>query len=274
MNLKRIVEQAEATIQYYDLGRDFSSFTRAMDMTTEQVKNRFEQAIAAKLNGKKIRARASRGYKQFEKDYEINVVNVSLDDYYDNYVVVARGADGKEYFLKPGFKVQILGAAEAEKQEAEPEKKQLEPPKPQPPQQSQLQQLPQQTPQATPQQTPQGSVKEIDGDGETEIVKKYPIEAIEKDLQSWLPRLLMTRVENLKQYIPQHGVSRTKGRRTVVSYGVAIPITDIPGLTADQIKHELSQASRFDDIEKLYTLEKFDVRNGKYVIIIKMITNY
>lgn len=121
----------DASAQYYDLGKDFSSFTQAMDTATETVKTRFEQAIASKLKGKKIRARASRGYKQFEKDYEIDVVNVSLDDYYDNYVVVVKGSNNKEYFLKPGFKVQIIGSAEAPEQE-KPKQPQPQQPPPQP----------------------------------------------------------------------------------------------------------------------------------------------
>lgn len=273
MKLKRIVEQQEAASQYYDLGRDFSSFTRAMDTTTEEVKNRFEQAIASKLKGKKIRARASRGYKQFEKDYEINVASVSLDDYYDNYVVVVRGTNGKEYFLKPGFKVQILGAAEAEKQEPQPQQTQEPEPQKQPAQPPQPQQPPQQAAPTQPQQEP---VKETDGQaGGTEIMRKYPVESIEKDLQLWLPRLLMNRNANMKQYISQQGVSRTKGRRTVASYGITIPVDELPGLSADQIKQELSQTYKLGgDIENIYSLEKFDVRNGKYVILIKKIMNY
>ena len=274
MKLKRILEQQEAS-QFYDLGKDFSSFTQTMDTTTEDVKNRFEQAIATKLKGKKIRARASRGYKQFEKDYEIDVVSVSLDDYYDNYVIVVKGNNGKEYFLKPGFKVQIIGTAEAPKAEQPPQ--QPAPPQaPQPPAQP-----PAATPPAEPEQPPQ-QVKETDTTddfskvGGTEIVRKYPAASIEIDLQKWLPKLLMNTGANLKQFIPQDGVSRTKGRKTVISYGVTIPIDELPGLSADQIKHELSQASQTfsSNIETLYTLDKFDVRGGKYVIIIRKVTNY
>lgn len=272
MKLKRILEQQEAS-QFYDLGKDFSSFTQTMDTTTEDVKNRFEQAIATKLKGKKIRARASRGYKQFEKDYEIDVVSVSLDDYYDNYVIVVKGNNGKEYFLKPGFKVQITGTAEAPKAEQPPQ--QPAPPQaPQPPAQPPAAQPVTPKPEQPPQQ-----VKETDdlsNVGGTELVRKYPAASIEIDLQKWLPKLLMNSGANLKQFIPQDGVSRTKGRKTVISYGVTIPVDELPGLSADQIKQELSQASQnfSSDIETFYTLDKFDVRGGKYVIIIRKVTNY
>jgi len=272
MKLKRIVEQAETTAQFYDLGKDFFSFIRAMNSTTEDVKTRFGQAISVKLKGKKIRARASRGYKQFEKDYEIDVANVSLDDYYDNYVVVVKGTNGKEYFLKPGFKVQILGAAEQPEQPSpqtpEPSKTQTQPSPPK--QQSSS------APQSKQPEPPeQQSVQE---EGGPELVRKYPVESIERDLSTWLPPLLMQSNANLKQFIPRDGVARTKDRKTVASYAVTIPVNELPGLTVDQVKSELSRASRLassvSDIESFYTLDKFDTRGDKYVIIIRKITNY
>lgn len=267
MKLKRLVEQQGASTPYYDLGKDFTSFKHTLDSATEEVKNRFEQAIASKIKGKKIRARASRGYKQFEKDYDIDVTNVSLDDYYDNYVVVVRNPKGKEYFLKPGFKVQVLGAMEPEKPE--------QPAQPQPPQIPVAVQPPQGAPSQTPTPTTQAPVKEA---GQTEQVRKYPKDEIVKDIQDWLPSLLVSSGEDLKQYVPQDGVSRSRNGRNSISYGVTIPVDEVPALTVDQIKSALSSASKLESdvnqFEKLYTLEKFDVRGGKYVIIIKKVTNY
>lgn len=259
MKLKRIVEQQDAASQYYDLGKDFSAFTQTMDTATEDVKNRFEQAISSKLKGKKIRARASRGYKQFEKDYEINVVNVSLDDYYDNYVVVVKGNNGKEYFLKPGFKVQVLGAAE----EPKPEDPSQQQPQPQSPPQAQPQ--PPQAPQASPQ--PPAPVKEESSPG-SNGVEKYSKEEIEKDLTVWLPKLLMRSDADLRRYITREGIFKKDGSRTIISYGISIPVEDIPGLSSDQIKDELARVS---ESTASYTLDKFDSRNDKYILIIKKI---
>jgi hypothetical protein len=268
MKLKRIIEQAESAAQYYDLGKDFSAFTRSMDTTSEQVKAKFEQAIGAKLNGKKIRARASRGYKQFEKDYEIDVTTISLDDYYDNYVVVAKGANGKEYFLKPGFKVQILGAAE----ESKPE----QPPQP-PPQPQQTPQPPQPPPsQQAPTQPEEPVNKESKlRPGETEIVKKYTVQEIMDDVKDWLPKLLADRHANLKNYIPQDGIKRTVKTQSSVVYGITIPFNDSPGLTTEMIKKVLAEASgRKGDLSVIYVLEKFETRGGKFVIIVKKLFNY
>jgi hypothetical protein len=248
-----------------------------MNTATEEVKNRFEQAINSKLKGKKIRARASRGYKQFEKDYDIDVVGVSIDDYYDNYVVVAKGKNGKDYFLKPGFKVQILGNSEAE----QPEQPQQAEPVPQPEKPSipgtqsrTLQTAPQQPqPQAQP---PQQPVKER-SEWRTEIVKKYPIEQIIRDIESWLPNFLTNRNARVKDYVPREGVYRKRGRKAVAIYGLTIPVEDVPGLDTEQIKQALSSVTKTQDtgsIDAIYSLDSFDVRGGKYVIIIKKVTNY
>jgi hypothetical protein len=261
LNLKRLVEQQDASAQYYDLGRDFFSFTHTMDSAEEAVKIKFEQAIASKLKGKKIRARASRGYKQFEKDYEINAVNVSIDDYYDNYVVVVKSTDNKEYFLKPGFKVQIIGPMEAEKPKA-PKKPFPFPKKPA-------------ASQPTPTPTNQLPTRPVQETASSNI-KSFSIVEIERDLERWLRPLLMNSSVNLKLYIPRPGVYRTEGRKTTISYGVAIPINDVPGLTIDQIKDQLNttNSETNPNINSIYTLEKFDANNDKYIIIIKKTLNY
>ena len=245
MKLRRLLEQQDASAQYYDLGKDFSSFTHMMDGAEEQVKTRFEQAIASKLKGKKIRARASRGYKQFEKDYEIDVANVSIDDYYDNYVVVVKASNGKEYFLKPGFKVQILGAMEPEKpKQAVP---QTLPPQSQPAQQA----PPSQTPTAQPQQQP---VKES--------VHKYAISEIEKDIAPWLSKILVNPAAISRNYILREGVC--KG--SMASFRVTIPVDDVPALTMEQIREVLSESA---NSKTIYTLDKFDIRGDNYILVIQ-----
>jgi hypothetical protein len=265
VKLKRIVEQQEMAAQYYDLGKDYSLFSRTMNSTTEEVKNRFEQAINSKLKGKKIRARASRGYKQFEKDYDIDVVNVSIDDYYDNYVVVARGKNGKDYFLKPGFKVQIIGIIEPDEQPEKPE---------QPEQPEQPQPAPQPVPPPQPTQTPQPQPQMKETISDTRLVYKYPVEQIEKDIAAWLPQLLAVKGD-VKKYIPRDGITRKSGNKKITVYGLTIPVEDSPGLDADQIKQTLSSISKITgDITTIYTLDKFDVRGSKYMLVIKRITNY
>ena len=67
--------------------------------------------------GKKIVVRASKGYKQPETDYTINVTGVAIDYYYDRYVIIIIGREENKqkvakFFVKPGFKLKILGNAD------------------------------------------------------------------------------------------------------------------------------------------------------------------
>lgn len=185
--LKRIVEQ-QGSEQFYDLGRDFANFKRAMDGTSEQIKQKFEQAIGAKLNGKRVRARASRGYKQYVKDYEFDVTKVTLDDYYDNYVVVAHDnttPKAKEYFLKPGYKIQILGPANGQPSVGGGKGSQM-PASPQP----QAAPVSPDKAQAQPMQqvgSPKVPVKESGIDH----FDAYPVDAIAQDIKGWVPQILL-----------------------------------------------------------------------------------
>jgi hypothetical protein len=114
IKLKTILEQSEAGSPYYDVSKDFNAFVQADETQTEQLRQRFSQAIEQKLKGKRIRARASVGFKQFIKDYDFDVVNVRIEDYYNEYVIIAHGFDGRrerDFFIVPKFKVQILGPA-------------------------------------------------------------------------------------------------------------------------------------------------------------------
>lgn len=61
--------------------------------------------------------RASKGYKQPETDYTINVTGVAIDYYYDRYVIIIIGREENKqkvakFFIKPGFKLKILGNAD------------------------------------------------------------------------------------------------------------------------------------------------------------------
>ena len=58
--------------------------------------------------------RASKGYKQPETDYTINITGVAIDYYYDRYVIIIIGREENKqkvakFFVKPGFKLKILG---------------------------------------------------------------------------------------------------------------------------------------------------------------------
>jgi hypothetical protein len=116
IKFSRLLEQAF----FYDLGRDFQAFERSVDVATETAKQRFQKAMNDKVVGRKAEVRASRGYGQPEKDYVIDKVTaVNIDWYYNKYVVIFKNESEKEFFLKPGFKVKIIGQAPAPQNQPE-----------------------------------------------------------------------------------------------------------------------------------------------------------
>ena len=104
-------------IKSYDVLPDFTAFDTKLKNSTEVLKNNLQKNIQDKILGKKIVVRASKGYKQPETDYTINVTGVAIDYYYDRYVIIIVGREENKqkvakFFIKPGFKVKILGNAD------------------------------------------------------------------------------------------------------------------------------------------------------------------
>lgn len=95
-----------------NVGLDFTNFERTIASFTENAKNQFQQKLMNLVGNKQVFLRGSKGYGQPIKDYTINVKNISIDFYYDRYVVVFKDEDDKEYFLEPGYKIKILGPAQ------------------------------------------------------------------------------------------------------------------------------------------------------------------
>jgi hypothetical protein len=133
IKLALIIEQSE-TGQFYDWTQDFDVFKRVLNTTTEAAKAKFQTALGGKIKNKSVLVRASKGYKQPVKDYTINrVTSVDINDFYDDWVVVIKNENNKEFFLTAGYKIKVLGgsvAAEpgAATAPAEPEPVQSQPP--------------------------------------------------------------------------------------------------------------------------------------------------
>jgi hypothetical protein len=224
ISLLRIVEQQGMEGQYYDLGKDFALFRRSIDGSFEQIKTKFEQIIGSKLIGKRVRARASRGFKQYVKDYEFDVMKITLDDYYDNYVVVASDnttPKPKEYFLKPGFKVTVIGPATGQpspQKGGKPEKEEAPMSQPQ---------------QATAQQAPNNELPvkeyainktpESPESSKNDIYDAYPIDDIEMEVKPWISKLL-TKPVAIRDFIPRIGWVKThENGKKVAMFDLKIP---------------------------------------------------
>lgn len=96
----------------YNVSTDFSDFETKIANATEQSKAAFLRNLNARVLGKKVSIQASKGYGQPIRDYTISVTSTSLDYFYDRYVVILRDENDKEYFLKTGFKITIVGQGE------------------------------------------------------------------------------------------------------------------------------------------------------------------
>lgn len=246
ISLKRIVEQQGAEGQYYDLGKDFSDFRHTIDGSSDQIKQRFEQTIGNKLVGKRVRARASRGYKQYVKDYEFDVSKVTLDDYYDNYVVVAHDnttPKAKEYFLKPGFKIQILGQASGQPTHGAVEQKPEQPPQ----QPAEKPVTPLNNPDTAQSQpmAPAGQEVKEDASGHSGY-DAYSVDSIAQDIKVWLTKILLKPDTSIRDFIKGIGWLKSAGRgKSVAMFDLKIPRNAVKvRLDAHNLKQLVQSANK------------------------------
>lgn len=109
-------EKGQEDPNLYDAKFDLNDFETRVSQSTLQNKGNFQNKILSKIGNKQIQLRASKGYGQPEKDYIVNVSGVSIDFYYEKYVIIIKGREqGKqkesEYFVKPPYQIKILGNA-------------------------------------------------------------------------------------------------------------------------------------------------------------------
>lgn len=244
--LKRLIEQQDVTGQYYDLNKDFSTFKQTIAGADDQIKQRFENAIKSKLINKRINAEASRGYKQYLKRYSFDVANITIDNAYDNYVVVAHDnttPKPKEYFLKPGSKIQILGPATGEpspKKEKQPIPNAPAPTQPkQNPNAAQHQPMVPAPPGKTPSEMP---MKE---GSDASHYDAYSTNEISKDVKNWLPELLIKPETELNEFIKKLGWAKDLGNgKSVAMYDIKLPVNELKGkLTPEYLRSMLAKTN-------------------------------
>lgn len=115
-NVQQGSEQGQEDPNLYDAKSDLTDFETRVSQSTLQNKGTFQNKILSKIGNKQVQLRASKGYGQPEKDYIVNVSGVSIDFYYEKYVIIIKGREqGKqkesEYFVKPPYQIKILGNA-------------------------------------------------------------------------------------------------------------------------------------------------------------------
>lgn len=274
IKLTRIVESVDG--QFYDLGKDFASFRRMIDGADQQIRQQYEKQISQKLVGKRIRARASRGYKQYVKDYEFDVSRITLDDYYDNFVIVAHDSStpkSKEYFLKPGFKVQILGPATGQPSPQKGGKPDELTPK-NVSHQSQ-QPIPPQSVASTVNGTPseQEPMKE-ETRGENGYYDAYSIDNIAKDIEDWVPKILEKPGTSIRDFVKGLGWQRDLGNGTTVAmFDLKIPANAVKkNIPVNTISNLVSKSSKLGNVYfKVVKMEPDDKKGMWLVRVMKTI---
>lgn len=99
---------------FYDVSKDFQGFENTVDKQTEAAKQSLEAVLAKNLANKQVSVRASKGaIGQVEKDYSITVSSINVSYLKDEYFVVLKDKDKKDYYVNPHFKIKIIGAATA-----------------------------------------------------------------------------------------------------------------------------------------------------------------
>ena len=109
-------QQGQGDSNLYDVKSELTDFETKVSQSTLQNKSEFQNKILSKIGNKQVQLRASKGYGQPEKDYIVNVSGVSIDFYYEKYVIIVKGREqGKqkesEYFVKAPYQIKILGNA-------------------------------------------------------------------------------------------------------------------------------------------------------------------
>ena len=83
-------EQGQGDPNLYDVKPELTDFETRVSQSTLQNKSEFQNKILSKIGNKQVQLRASKGYGQPEKDYVVNVSGVSIDFYYEKYVIIVK----------------------------------------------------------------------------------------------------------------------------------------------------------------------------------------
>jgi hypothetical protein len=114
MKLKYIIEAFTNTVQpsgdmavKLDVGDVLQQFKDKVEEHTAKEKAQTEQSLLQKLKGKTVTLRASKGYKQAQKDYTINIKDVNIEWHYEDYFIVLVDQRNDNYFIIDGFPLKV-----------------------------------------------------------------------------------------------------------------------------------------------------------------------
>ena len=81
----------------------------------------YEKLFNGAMVGKEVTIRASKGYGQVKKDYKITTTSVTISLLKDEYQLIVKDRQQKDYYLDKTFKIVISGESPQQTQEKKPE---------------------------------------------------------------------------------------------------------------------------------------------------------
>lgn len=251
ISLCRIVEYAALQGQTHDPTLIFRDFLTSINNAEDQVTKKFQDEFNKLYAGKRVRAKASKGgYGQDQKDYEFDVSNITIQDYYGRFVIIGHDKSDpkkeRKYYIDPLYQIQIVGPATTAATQSSPQ----QPSAPQPPSQ----------PSAPTQQVKENNVYEA-----------YSIESIEEDIATWIKPLVKDPSNELREFIKSVGWKKNSQKGgEIAMYDVVIPKESVKlKLTKEHVTHlfnknpDLSKGIHFIPVDFKDTKEYYKVRVKK-----------
>lgn len=103
-----------SSAKFYDVLADFQGFERTIDKQTEAAKKQLETTLNKNVGKKKVTIRASKGAMgQAEQDYTIDVKSVAISYLKDEYYIILKDKDDKDYYVNTAFKIKVIGDSSA-----------------------------------------------------------------------------------------------------------------------------------------------------------------
>jgi hypothetical protein len=94
----------------YNVGKDMLSLRQGVTSTEESLRKKYVEILRQKFLGKTVQFQGSKGYGQFKTSYNIQVIDVSIEDWYnkDEYQLILTDNDNKRYFIDISMPIKIL----------------------------------------------------------------------------------------------------------------------------------------------------------------------
>jgi len=213
-------------LQFFDIGIEYSEFLTSLKTESKELIKKYQTKINQYLKGKRVIAKSSRGYKQFSTKYEFDINNVTIENYYGHYVIIATDMSSKpkKYFLSTSEKIKIIGQATGQ---PSPQKgvnpaqiKQPEVPHDNNNNPNPVNNSPNSNQSKVPVLNPEpiSHIKEEEKDvNVNKHYEAYSIFDITEDIKSWLPLLLKKKETPLKDLVKKIGWTDRKEHGVIVS---------------------------------------------------------